>query len=223
MTTSATCWTLLQEAAEGGDAARERFARLYLPVVEGYLAQRWRGSARAEDIEDARQQVLLECLRPEGVLDRALEKAERGFRAYLYGVTVNIARRIEGRRRPLEAAASAVLGGVEASDAPVSEVFDRGWATALAREAGERYRETADTDDPRALRRVRVLEMRFGEGLPIREIAVRWGVDAAALHHDYATARQGFLKCLRDVIRFHHPGGEANVERELADLVARLG
>lgn len=225
MTSSATCWTLLADAAKSQEGARERFARRYLPVVEGYLHQRWRGRARPEDVEDATQQVLLECLRPDGVLDVAAEKAGSGFRAFLYGVTLNIARRIEhsrADRRIQQAGASDVVRAVPSPDDPASDVFDRGWAAALAREAGERYRESADPADARAVRRVRLLDLRFGDGLPIRTIAERWAADPAELHREYALARKHYLGCLRDVIRFHHPESPVNAERELEDVLARL-
>ncbi|MEL6713122.1 MAG: sigma-70 family RNA polymerase sigma factor [Planctomycetota bacterium] len=226
MSNPATCWTLLRDAADERDGARERFARLYLPVVQGYLGQRWRGFGRQEDIEDASQQVLLECIRPDGALQNAPERAERGFRAYLYGVTANVARRLEESRRDRrvrQAEDSAVVHGLEASDDPASAVFDRGWATALAREAGERHRSSADPGDERSVRQVRLLELRFGEGLPIREIAARWGADPAELHHEYATARKRYLACLREVIRFHHPDSPKGAERELEDVLATLG
>ena len=35
----ATCWTLIRDAAAGDPAARDRFARAYLPAVRAYLAQ----------------------------------------------------------------------------------------------------------------------------------------------------------------------------------------
>ena len=37
----ATCWTMIRAAAGGNAAARERFARVYLPVARGALAGRW--------------------------------------------------------------------------------------------------------------------------------------------------------------------------------------
>lgn len=225
MTSSATCWTLLADAAKSEEGARERFARLYMPIVEAYLNQRWRGRARPEDVDDATQQVLLECLRPGGVLDVAQKKAKSGFRAFLYGVTLNIARRVEQSRfdrRLQQAAASDVVHAVPSSEDPASDVFDRGWATALAREAGERYRDQADPADSRAVRRVRLLELRFSDGLPIRTIAERWEADPAELHREYALARKHYLGCLRDVIRFHHPDSPANAERELEDVLTSL-
>jgi hypothetical protein len=39
-TPDATCWTLIRDAASGDPAARDRFARVYRPVVRAYLAAR---------------------------------------------------------------------------------------------------------------------------------------------------------------------------------------
>jgi hypothetical protein len=36
-----TCWRMIRDASGGDPAARERFARAYLPVVKAYLVARW--------------------------------------------------------------------------------------------------------------------------------------------------------------------------------------
>src|SRR5262249_31161533 len=61
----ATCWTLIRDAAGGDPAARERFARAYLPVVRAYLAARWRTAPHCA--EDAAQDVFVECFRAGGL------------------------------------------------------------------------------------------------------------------------------------------------------------
>jgi hypothetical protein len=70
---------------------------------------------------------------------------------------------------------------------------------------------------------VELLRLRFQDGLPIREIARRWGADAAALHHEYAKARQEFQAALLEVVAFHHPGTPAEVEQACANLLTSLG
>ena len=70
--------------------------------------------------------------------------------------------------------------------------------------------------------RVELLRLRFHEGLPIREIARRWGTAAEVLHHEYARARQEFEAALREVVAFHHPGSPEEVEQECSNLLARL-
>jgi len=67
-----------------------------------------------------------------------------------------------------------------------------------------------------------LLRLRFEENLPIRTIAARWGVDAAALHHSYALARQEFRAALLAVVAFHQPGSPADVEQEATDLLRSL-
>jgi RNA polymerase sigma-70 factor (ECF subfamily) len=61
------------------------------------------------------------------------------------------------------------------------------------------------------------LQLRFKEGLPIREIAQRWHVEAAWLHHEYAAARKEFRDALQRVLAFHLPGAS----REQLDSSAR--
>ena len=90
------------------------------------------------------------------------------------------------------------------------------------REAAERQSVLAAQRGEEATRRVELLRLRFHEGMPIREIARLWGVDAASLHHEYARARREFRSALRDVIAFHHPGAPEDVDRECAQLLSLL-
>src|SRR5579884_1864571 len=93
-----TCWTSLKDAAAGGREARERFAERYAPMVRAYLAARWRGSALAQEVDDAAQDVFVECLRGGGALEHARDGRPGGFRAFLYGVARNVALRFERTR-----------------------------------------------------------------------------------------------------------------------------
>jgi RNA polymerase sigma factor (sigma-70 family) len=232
-------------AASGGDAAaRERFAALYEPAVRAYLMARWRGGAvRRQAVDDAVQDVFIELLREGGALGRVAGKSpgdldrERdatsgsggGFRAFLYGVARNIARRHEQNwaRSRSSQPATAFLDAQPDDEARLSRLFDQAWARALLHEAGQLQRrraESGETADPEALRRHDLLQLRFGEGLPIRDIAARWGEDAEHIHREYAKARREFLDALLEVMRFHHP--EASAERLTAmarDLIGLLG
>jgi RNA polymerase sigma-70 factor (ECF subfamily) len=89
-------------------------------------------------------------------------------------------------------------------------------------EAARLQRERAAQRGPEALRRVELLRLRFEENLPIRTIAVRWGVDPTAVHHAYALARKEFRAALLDVVAFHHPGGPEALEQEAAGLLKAL-
>jgi RNA polymerase sigma-70 factor (ECF subfamily) len=211
-----TCWTLIRGAAAGDAIAREQFGRVYRPVVRAYLAARWRHSRH--DPDDATQDVFVECFRAGGVLDRAEPDRDGGFRAFLLGAVRNVARRHEARARPAEP----LPAELPADDTGPAEAFDKAWARALLKEAART--QQASATNPGARRRVELLHLRFGEGLPIRDIAARWGVAAARLHHEYATARDEFRAALRRVVAFHHPGQSApGLDRACAELLALLG
>ena len=217
-TSVTTCWTVIRGAAAGSPAEREELARRYLGVVRGYLAARWRGAAVQEHLDDATQEVFVECFRSGGAVEAAGAGRVPDFRAFLYGVVRNVARRFESR--PPQPAGP--LPEVAADEASQSRLFERTWARAIMAEATRRQRQLADERGPEAARRVELLRLRFEEGLPIRTIAERWGVPAAGLHHAYALARQEFRAALQDVMPFHHPGSPAEVEQEAAGLLQAL-
>ncbi|MBN2492666.1 MAG: sigma-70 family RNA polymerase sigma factor [Planctomycetes bacterium] len=174
----ATCWTMIRGAATGDAADRDRFARCYDPAVRAYLRARWKSSAHLETVDDAVQDVFLDCFKEGGALARAEENRAGGFRAFLYGVVRNVARRVEDHaRRNREHPPPADFREEDhaAYEAHLSQVFDRAWAEALVREAVARQRERARERGPAEARRVELLQLRFHEGLAIREIAARWG------------------------------------------------
>lgn len=219
-----TCWTLIRDAARGDAAAREEFGRTYLPAVRAYLGARWRNTRFAADVDDAAQEVFVDFLKPEGALERVDPERAGGFRAFLYGVTRMAALRVEGRRRreagprfsPQE------LEQVAADDTAPSRAFDRAWAEGILREAGRRHGRQAEEAGPGAVRRVELLRLRFADGLPIRAVAERWGVEASIVHHEYARARTEFETALFSVVAEHHPGPPAEVRRECARLLSLL-
>lgn len=217
-----TCWTLIRSAANGAEPARDDFARRYLPVVRAYLHERWRTSHLAGDVDDAIQEVFVECFRESGALGKA--DPERGFRPFLFGTVRNVARRFEERsaRRASHKDSDSFHPEAFASDEErLSVVFDKAWAGQVMREAAEHMRARAHDDGPEAVRRVELLELRFQDNLPIREIAKRWDVDAAVLHHDYARARAQFKQALLEVLAFHQPDARA-AERECEQLLEIL-
>ena len=190
-----TCWTVIRNAADGDRDARGLFARRYEPVVRAYLKARWRGSERLENVDDAAQEVFIQCFRTGGVLDRADRSRPGGFRAFLYGVIRVVALRIEAapaRAKDRPPAADFDLGQVPDDETRISVAFDRAWARALLKEAAERQATVAQQAGAAAMRRVELLRLRFHDGLPVRDIARRWGCDADAVHREYARARQEF-------------------------------
>lgn len=197
----ATCWTLIHAAAGGDQAARERFARLYQPIARGYLGSRWQRSPLQSKLDDAVQDVFVECFKPGGVLGKVSDSPPDGFRAFFHGVLRNVARRHEETHRRV----LPLPDDQPADDTSLSRAFDQAWARSLLQEAARVQAEAAARSGERAVRRVDLLRLRFQEGLPIRDIAARWNEDAAKLHHEYAAARDEFRSALRQVMAFHMP------------------
>jgi RNA polymerase sigma-70 factor (ECF subfamily) len=141
----------------------------------------------------------------------------------LYGVVRIVALRFETRRRgqrehqfPKEMDLEEVAG----SEDDLAEVFDRAWAKNLFREAAQLQQQRALKIGGKSWQRVELLRLRFQQGMPIREIARGWQIDAAEVHHEYAKARQEFKEALLEVMAFHHPGTPAEIEEECARLAA---
>lgn len=196
-------WRVVAAAAEGDDAGRARFVERYGPVVRAYFGARWRGSPLAAEVDDAAQEVFLDCFRRNGVLARTRSVRPARFRAFLYGVARVTARRIErdrAARRRLVAGGESAIEAAPSPDESLSRVFDRAWASALLRRAAGHQEERALGDEA-AVRRVELLRLRFREGRPIRDIASLWNVDSAWLHHQYAVARDEFRRALEDIVR----------------------
>jgi len=213
----ATCWTLIHAAAAGDRAARDGFARLYEPIARTYFATRWRQSP-GMTLDDAVQDVFVECFKSNGVLDKVVASHPDGFREFFHGVLRNIARRHEATR-----AAPPIPEDQAADDTTLSRAFDKAWARSLLQEAARIQAEVAAQEGERAVRRVELLRLRFQEGRPIRDIAARWNEDAAKLHHEYAVARDEFRAALRRVMAFHQPTANAaqleDACRQLLSLV----
>ncbi len=220
-----TCWTVIRGAAQGDSHDRDHFARRYEPVVRAYLRARWKSSERLRALDDAVQEVFVECFRRGGALDRVEPDRPGGFRAFLYGVVRVVALRAESARvRGKEQAPPDGFdpGKVPANETRLSVAFDRAWARTLLAEAADRQAEDAERAGEAARERVELLRLRFHDGLPIREIARRRGCDPDAVHRDYARARLEFRAALAAVVAFHHPGTPAEVDRECAGLLALL-
>jgi RNA polymerase sigma-70 factor (ECF subfamily) len=176
-TPESTCWTVIRAAAAGSPADRDELGRRYLGVVRAYLAARWRGSDLRAELDDAVQEVFVECFRQGGALEAAGAGRVPSFRAFLYGVVRNVARRFESR--PVRA--TAPLPEIQSNEEGLSRLFERSWAQALMTEAAQLQQRRASERGPEAVRRVELLRLRFEENLPLRTIAARWGVAAAGL------------------------------------------
>jgi RNA polymerase sigma factor (sigma-70 family) len=213
-----TCWTVVRAAAAGSREDRDKLAKRYLGVVRAYLKARWHGPELRANLDDVVQDVFVECFRAGGALEAVGDGRVPNFRAFLYGVVRNVARRYENR----QSLAADPLPQIEADDERLSRLFERAWARAIMAEAAQRQSQRAAELGPEAVRRVELLRLRFEENLPIRTIAERWAVPAAGLHHAYALARQEFREALLEVVAFHRPGSPADVEEEAAGLLNAL-
>ncbi len=222
-----TCWTMIDAAARGSTADREEFAQCYLPAIEAYLRSRWRNSSFRILVDDAVQEVFVECFRTGGPLARADRERSGGFRPFLFGVVRNVALRLEAQSREKLALRGSEesfdMGAVATDESTLSIQFDRAWARAMLRRAAQLQAKWAADSGEAAVRRVELLRLRFQEGLPIREIAARWSEDPAKLHHEYAKARKEFKMALFEVVSFHHPGSAEEVEDECGLLLEILG
>lgn len=187
-----TCWTAIRAAASGSPADRDELGRRYLGIVRAYLGARWRGSELWPDLDEAVQEVFVECFREGGALEAAGAGRVPNFRAFLYGVVRNVARRFESR----PARAASLPPEIRVDEPSLSRLFERTWAQAIMIEAARLQQRRAGERGPEALQRVELLRLRFEENLHIRRIAERFGVTAAGLHHAYALARQEFKAAL---------------------------
>jgi RNA polymerase sigma-70 factor (ECF subfamily) len=197
-------------------------------MIRAYLAARWREPTLREEIDDAVQEVFIECFRSGGALETADPERPSGFRAFLNGVTRNVALRFErarGRSREHTNGSVSDHAGDIDGDPSASRALDQAWALAILREAGLVMVARAERCDREgrggrgAARRVELLELRFRDDMPVREIARRWDMDPAVVHKEYARAREEFRSALLEVVGAHHPGPAAEVERRCAEVL----
>ena len=68
--------------------------------------------------------------------------------------------------------------------------------------------------------RYELLQLRFQDGLPIREIGRRWNIEAKKLQREYSKAKQEFLQALRDVVTAQSPMAlPAEINRHCEELL----
>lgn len=226
MPAETTCWTLIEAAANGQAGERNAFAVRYEPLIRAYLGARWKHSSLAQEIADACQDFFVYCFRDGGSLARVERGREGGFRAYLYSTARIIALRWEeraSRERVRPAAKDLDFGEIEADETRLSQIFDRAWANVVVQEAASLCKTRAEQSGPEALRRVELLQLRFCEDLPIREIAQRWGLEPAYLHREYAKARDEYSQALFEVVHYYRPDATpGDVHRECLHLVTMV-
>ncbi len=180
-----------------------------------------------QDVGDAAQDVFIECFRAGGSLERVERGYGGGFRGYLFGIVRNVALRWESRRARESARSQARaedMADLSSREDSLTRVFDSAWAKAVMCEAAERQSENAQRAGLEAERRVELLQLRFAEGMPIRDIALTWECDPVQLHREYAKARKEFHQALKDVVASHQASATpAEIERSCNDLLGMLG
>ena len=122
-------------------------------------------------------------------------------------------------RGPLPAVSPGLSQRIGYDEETLSHAFDRAWASMLLQEAARLQAERARAKGEDAVRRVDLLSLRFEDGLPIREIALRWGVEPDWLHHQYARARDEFKRALKEIVGEHQGVEGPALEEECLRLL----
>ncbi|MFT6082700.1 MAG: DNA-directed RNA polymerase specialized sigma24 family protein [Planctomycetota bacterium] len=221
-----TSWSLIRRAAAGDAEDRERFAARYAPVIRGYFSTRWHLPLSHERVQDASQEVFVQCFRQGGVLASANPELGSGFQAFLYGVARRIGANLDRRLGHLKA--KEIDGHSDfdecaiSSELALSKSFDRAWASLVAREAGDLARARAEGHAAR-LAGLEALQLQFFEGLQPREIAERRGVAAEAIYESLRLAKKDFRAAFVEVMATYNPHcTEAELKQKCIDLVAHL-
>lgn len=217
-----TAWEVIQAAASGSPSARAEFVQRYGAFIRQQLAARWQRSPLLAQIDDAQQEVFVECLKPQGVLARADASVPEGFRALLGAVVRNVALRTETRLQRQRCVDEVPASQLAADTSTVGRSFDRQWAVELLRTAAEEQARHAASAGEAAVRRVELLRLRFEEGLSIPDIAARWDRDASYVHHQYAKARADFQRALLAVLAARYPDLPADQLREQCQQLVLL-
>ncbi len=220
-----TSWSLVLGAAAAVPADREEFGRRYGPVIAGYFAARWRLPVGHERVDDARQEVLLRCFSPGGPLERVDPARSGGFRAYLRGVVGRVASELERKmsRRARREARGFEPDDVAALQSTPSEAFDRGWAEMVTDQAWAVMADKA-RGHPWAELRLRVLGMRYADGLAPREIAAAIDeLGVRQVRRMVATGRHHFRTAMMHVLSGYHPDlSSVQLEQKCRELIDLL-
>ena len=213
---------MIRNAGAGDARQRDEFVRRYVPAIKAYFRARWPEAKHAHEVDDAAQEVFVDCFREDGTLARADEKRPGGFRVFLQGVARVVAQRAERKRGRAREQPDDDLDRIERDEPTLSRAFDRAWALQLAREAVRRNHARARSGGSEVQQRLEILRLRFTEGLPIREIAPRLEMEVLRCHREYAKARAEFHKVLLEVVAERSGSQPEDVEQECVELMALL-
>jgi len=220
-----TCWTVVLGAAAGDREDREAFSRRYAPVIQAYLAARWRKPIDHDEVVDGAQEVLLQLFRESGALARVDPARAGGFRPYLYGIARNVALTLERKaasRKSVSASGELDPDTIEAHEATLSHIFDQAWMGMVVDEARSLL-EARAADGGAAGRRLVCLRLRYEEEIQPQEIAERLGLKVQAVYDLLKQARQEFRSALFEILASYNPAAsEKELEETCRDLVAHL-
>tara|TARA_R110002094_G_scaffold60544_3_gene71174 strand:+ start:1858 stop:2505 length:648 start_codon:yes stop_codon:yes gene_type:complete len=209
-------------AATSSVTQRDRFCRRYSPLIETYLASRWRLPRGHERVADGTQDVFLQLFKPNGALKGVDPSRPGGFRAYLYGVTTKVASerdRVAARQQRERGDPRMELDQLGSSWASQSQAFDQAWARLVFQEAYETMVAQFE-GDPTALRSLQVLQLRYDEALPPREIAKRLVIaDVRVVYQVLDTGKAKFRRALLSVMAEYNPSCSKN---EVENLCRQL-
>jgi RNA polymerase sigma-70 factor (ECF subfamily) len=202
------------------------FAQTYGPAIRAFLGSRWCGRRPPVEVEDAVQEVYLECLREDGVLERAGATPPKQFRTFLLGVVRNVARRLEAHHGlrvadPLPTDYQR-HGGVDDASDP-TRVFDRTWARNIVRQAQQNLLARLQRGSEAAQARAHLLYQRYMMDLTVAEIAARTGESTRRIHHRLEETRAEFAKELGQLVAADMSGSADEVRLECQRLLGMLG
>ena len=221
-----TCWTVVHGAAGGDPASRAAFAERYVRVVSAYLAARWKLPVDHGDVTDTVQDVFLECFKQATPLERADSDRSGGFRAFLHGITQNVARRAERKGDVLRHGfrmADLDLDQIKHAGPTLSEVFDRAWAENLVRRAMGLIMERAEREGGAALEAVTFLRLRHIESLAPKDIAERHDVPVSRVYQSLKDMRIAFRSAVVETLSHDHPeDSRAELEKRCVKLTQRM-
>lgn len=220
-----TSWVLIRAAADGEQAARDEFANRYMYLVRHWFGARWRGGPLAQSVDDAAQEVFLQCFGDNGPLERVDPDRNGGFRAFFYGVIRRVALKFEENRKRQQKHKDPKgfhPEQIDNDETSLSSLFDRAWAKSLMAQAWELNEERAKEQGEDYLKRVELLRLRFQDDRSIRDIAATWKVDPVHVHRAYARARKEFKRVLREVVGLHEHGTEEQLEETCNQILLAL-
>ena len=203
-----TTWSIVLGTAQGQADAQARFHARYESLIRAYLAARWRVDLQHERVANATQEVMLRCLAPDGALSRVDRSRPSGFRAYLLGVTTNVAREVERQDRRHQGERLDGSGAsIDPTDAACSAAtsIDRAQAAEILREAWGIVAEWLLRKRSGQLR-LDVLRLRYLEDLSSSEIRERLGLPYLRdVHRILATGRYQFRRALLHAVARRFP------------------